>query len=277
MTTAPPAAARAVRAGRPDAVLVAAVDLARSAAEQEAGEPGSSGAARVGGHLGAVAEGERVVVHRFAATDPAYVGWVWAVELARASRAKAVTVDDVVLLPDAGALLAPAWVPYDERLRPGDLRVGDVLPTAVDDRRLVLTRGDVQEWSDDALWLELGLGRQRVLSAEGRDEAATRWWDGEPGPEAAIARVAPATCASCGFWVRLVGSLGSAFGVCANELAPDDGSVVATAHGCGAHSEAVLTQASRWADLPSDNGLEVVVHPPGSVGDSTPAEPYGHS
>ena len=42
-----------------------------------------------------------------------------------------------MLLPGADALLAPEWVPWSERLRPGDLGVGDLLPTAPDDDRLV--------------------------------------------------------------------------------------------------------------------------------------------
>jgi len=275
-TTSPPTAAP--RAARPDAVAAAAVELARDAAIAEATEPGVRGADRVGEHLGAEADGERIVLHRFTCTDAAYPGWVWTVELTRASRAKVPTVNDVVLLPAAAALLAPAWLPYDERLLPGDLGVGDVVATAADDLRLVLTRGDVEDWSDDALWLELGLGRARVLSAEGRDDAAERWYDADAGPDAPIARAAPAPCSGCGFWVRLVGALGGVFGVCANALAPDDGRVVATTHGCGAHSEAVVTPASRWSAAPAlDDGLEVVAHPPGSVSDSTPAEPYGHS
>lgn len=270
--------APAGRAARLDAVLAGAVAVARAAAVEEATEPGARGAARVGEHLGAAAEGERLVVHRFACTDPAYAGWVWTVELARASRGKVPTVDDVVLLPGADALLAPAWLPYEERVRPGDLGVGDLLATAADDERLVLTRGDTDGWSDDALWIELGLGRPRVLSASGRDDAAERWWEGEPGPDAPIAKAAPLPCAGCGFWVRLVGSLGRVFGVCGNELAPDDGRVVATSHGCGAHSEAVVTAATRWGvQQVDDGGLETVAHPPGSVSDSTPAEPYGHS
>ena len=280
VAAAPAAAAAAPpgRAARPDAVLVAAVDLARAAAVEEATEPGARGEARVGEHLGTVAEGERLVVHRFACTDRAYVGWSWTVELARASRGKTATVNDVVLLPGGESLLAPAWVPYEERVRPGDLGVGDLLPTAADDPRLVLTRGDVSDWSDEALWLELGLGRARVLSAEGRDDAAERWWEGEQGPEAAIAKAAPLPCSSCGFLVRLVGGLGRVFGACANALSPDDGQVVAATHGCGAHSEAIVVPPSRWGvQQVDDDGLDLVVHPPGSVSDSTPAEPYGHS
>ena len=37
------------------------------------------------------------------------------------------------------------------------------------------------------MW-ELGLGRVRVLSADGRDEAATRWADGDNGPNSPLPR-----------------------------------------------------------------------------------------
>ena len=79
----------------------------------------------------------------------------------------------------------------------------------------------------------------RVLSATGRDEAAARWYEGDHGPRSALASTAPATCLTCGFMVRLSGPLGRVFGVCANQYAPDDGSVVSVDHGCGAHSEGV--------------------------------------
>jgi hypothetical protein len=52
-----------------------------------------------------------------------------------------------------------------------------------------------------------------------------------------MARSAPATCGSCGFYQQIKGSLGAAFGVCANELTPADGRVVHVEYGCGAHSE----------------------------------------
>ena len=83
------------------------------------------------------AEGERIVTHLFDCTDPAYAGWRWAVTVVRAPRTKAVTVSETVLLPGHGALLAPDWVPWHERLRPGDLGVGDLLPAPPDDERLV--------------------------------------------------------------------------------------------------------------------------------------------
>ena len=97
---------------------------------------------------------------------------------------------------------------------------------------------------------ELGLGRSRVLSLEGRDLAAQRWYDGEAGPDVPLAQSAPGRCAGCGFLVRLAGPLALTFGVCANEYANDDGRVVALDHGCGAHSEAQLRKKQLPPPLP---------------------------
>ena len=84
----------------PPSALAAAVDLARAAAEETAGDP-----AVVGEHLSAVPEdagdpllGE-VLTHSFASTLPGYTGWYWAVTIARAVGEETVTVDEVVLLP----------------------------------------------------------------------------------------------------------------------------------------------------------------------------------
>jgi len=189
------------------------------------------------------------VTHFFACTDRAYTAWRWAVTVVRAPRSKTVTVDEVVLLPGPGALLAPVWVPWSDRLQAGDLGIGDVLPTAADDERLVpgyAAIGPHDETDDvdtiDALVHELWLGRPRVLSEYGRVEAAERWYEGDRGPEAPIARAADLHCASCGFLVLMRGALSRVFGVCANEYAPDDGHVVSFDHGCGAHSEALVAQ-----------------------------------
>jgi hypothetical protein len=77
------------------------------------------------------------VTHLFRSLDPAYRGWCWAITVARASRSKHVTVSEGLLLPGSEAILAPDWVPWRERLRPGDLGPGDLLPAAPDDARLV--------------------------------------------------------------------------------------------------------------------------------------------
>ena len=131
----------------PDEACAQAVDLARQAAEELAG-PGM-----VGEHLGAAAEGDRVVTHTFRGLAPAYRGWCWAVTVARASRSKHVTVSEAVLIPGAEAVLAPDWVPWLERLRPGDVGVGDLLPAPPDDPRLVpaaTLQGDdgLQDWGE---------------------------------------------------------------------------------------------------------------------------------
>ncbi|MGA8210986.1 MAG: DUF3027 domain-containing protein [Nocardioidaceae bacterium] len=243
----------AARSVKPDSVGVRAVDAARAALLEEVP------AAEIGDHLGYLAEEERVVTHYFAANRHGYRGWRWAVTVARAPRLKSVTVDEIVLLPGDGAITAPEWVPYRDRIQPGDLSPGDLLPTEEDDPRLVpgyLTgdpADDLPDVDDELLRSvvhELGLGRARVLSLEGRDLAAQRWYDGSHGPEALLAKSAPAGCGSCGFLVRLAGPLSRLFGVCANAQANDDGRVVSIDHGCGAHSEARLSAKSQPQPLP---------------------------
>jgi hypothetical protein len=257
------------RTREPDQVCADAVDLARAAAVAVAGPE------RVGQHLDVQAEGERVVTHLFDCLDPAYAGWRWAVTVARGPRSKVVTVDETVLLPGPFALLAPPWVPWQDRLRPGDLGVGDLLPAPPDDERLVPA---VTLEGDDAVidWFEEGPaepaelpapGRSRVLSAIGREGAAARWYSSEHGPRSPLAHAAPAQCVSCGFFVPLSGELGRLFGACANAYAPDDGRVVSADHGCGAHSEAVIWQATGRAISPviDEFGYDMVDLPGVSV------------
>jgi hypothetical protein len=240
--------AAAARARKPDAVLVDAVDQARAALVQDV--PPS----QVGEHDGYDVEGERVLTHLFRAEVPGYRGWRWSVTVTRASRQRTVTVDEIVLLPGPEAVLAPPWLPWRERIQPGDLGPGDLLPTENDDPRLVpgYTAGDeivdaaaVRELTD-----EIGLGRPRVLSLEGRDAAAERWYSGSHGPDTPIASSAPAPCATCGFLLRVSGPLGTMFGVCANGYSPDDGRVVSFDHGCGAHSEVELAKSAQPQALP---------------------------
>jgi len=261
--------AATTRSRTPDRLCAEAVDLARAAAE-EAAAPGV-----VGEHAGFESEGDRVVTHFFECKEFGYRGWRWAVTVARASRAKLITLDEVVLLPGPDSLLAPEWVPWSERLRPGDMGPGDLLPTDAEDLRLepgytgedepppnsavseemaelveaedaevtagvpaalpfAPTRGSIASVAE-----ELGIRRARVLSRYGLHVAADRWEDGF-GPKTPMAQAAPAACVSCGFLVAIGGSLGQAFGVCANEFSPADGHVVSLAYGCGGHSEAAI-------------------------------------
>ena len=264
------------RTREPDQACAEAVDLARAAVTD------GVGTGPVGEHLEAQAEGERIVTHLFACEDPAYSGWRWAVTVVRAPRAKAVTVSEIVLLPGPASLLAPDWVPWQDRLRPGDLGVGDLLPAPPDDERLaplVVLEGDdaVTDWypggeegdpGDPAGPFGLPVpGRARVLSAAGRESASARWYTSEHGPRTPLAHAAPAHCASCGFFVPLSGELGGLFGACANAYAPDDGRVVSADHGCGAHSESVAWQATGRSIAPviDEFGYDMVDVPGVSV------------
>ena len=229
-----------------DPAALEAVDAARTALVEEVGPD------VVGEHLGAGQEDEGVVTHRFSCTQAGYPGWVWAVTLAHPSGQEEVTVDEIVLLPGDEAITAPVWVPWRERIQPGDLSPGDLLPTDEDDARLVPTYlvGERPEEWERPVVDELGLGRARVLSLEGRELAADRWYSGDQGPESPIAQSAPGACGGCGFLVRLAGPLSTVFGVCANEFANDDGRVVSLDHGCGAHSEAQLRKKQLPPPLP---------------------------
>ncbi len=233
----------------PDPVLAESVESARAAAVELGGED-------VGEHLGVSAEDAHAVTHAFVATLAGYRGWHWAVTLARSPESTVVTVDEVVLLPGDDALRAPEWVPWSQRLRAGDLGAGDLLPADPDDARLVPSY-----FSDDDPSLadtdaadraqlrtvadELGLGRVRVLSRDGRIDAAERWLETDFGPDAPMAKQAPAHCGTCGFLVLVRGSLGTAFGICANELSAADAHVVSVEFGCGAHSEAGVDLTNR--------------------------------
>jgi hypothetical protein len=102
------------RTGKPDAVLAAAVDTARTAIE------GIAKASEIGDHLAARTEGDRVVTHLFESRLPGYIGWQWYAVLTRNSRSKVITVNELGLLPSEGSILAPEWVPWAERVRPED-------------------------------------------------------------------------------------------------------------------------------------------------------------
>lgn len=213
----------------------------------------TAGAGHVGEHLGYEVEGDRVVTHLFESTAPGYTGWRWSVTVVRASRAKTVTVSECVLLPGPDAILAEPWVPWGERVKPTDLGPGDLMPTTDDDPRLAPGYTGADETIDplevkDVLD-ELGLGNPSVLSREGRNATAMRWYSGEYGPDTEIAQSAPASCETCAFLIRLGGSLGRVFGACANEKAPFDGQVVSYDHGCGAHSD--VRVVSDEAELPA--------------------------
>jgi len=214
-----------------------ALDIAKKAVIEDAGKR-----EYVGEFYSIDSDEERIATYLFEAKLPGYDGWRWAVTVAKVDEQSAPTICDVVLLPGTKALLAPNWIPYSQRIQPGDLGVGDVVPTAADDERL--TQGYAALPEDEELDItqlfEFGLGRARVLSVIGRDAASKRWYEGDRGPKTPIARSAPKPCQSCGFFIPIAGSLRTTFGVCSNAISPEDARVVSFDHGCGAHSEALI-------------------------------------
>ena len=214
-----------------------AAELARSAAVEDA-----KNADFVGVLVSVDTDEDRIATYLFEAALPGYGGWRWAVTIAKLEDDAPATICDVVLLPGTDSLIAPEWIPYKDRLLPGDVGPGDIVPTSADDERLVPGFNELpgDEELDPSQLFEFGLGRARVLSIVGRDLASKRWYEGDRGPNTPMAQSAPKPCYSCGFFIPIAGSLRSAFGVCANILSPEDARVVSVDHGCGAHSEALV-------------------------------------
>ncbi|WP_285036966.1 DUF3027 domain-containing protein [Plantibacter sp. ME-Dv--P-095] len=94
----------------PDETLIAAVALAREALQS------ITPASTVGEPAGHVVVDDHVVSLLFANTMPGYPGWFWTVTLSRTSDDAEPNVLETELMPGDGALLAPQWVPWSERL-----------------------------------------------------------------------------------------------------------------------------------------------------------------
>jgi hypothetical protein len=85
------------------------LDVARAAAVENAGEKAISKFVEL------IDEGDGAYSFVFEAKLEGYQGWLWSVTLFD-SGDEAPTISEVVLLPGEQALLAPAWVPWSERL-----------------------------------------------------------------------------------------------------------------------------------------------------------------
>lgn len=223
-----------------------ALELARAAAVEEALTPAS-----VGEFMDAFSEDAVAVTLRFAAKDAGYVGWTWSVTLAIVD-AEHPTVSEVVMLPGESSLVAPIWLPWNERIRQGDLGVGDILLPIDNDIRLVPAYLQSDDPAVEEVAHELGIGRVRVMSRIGREDTAARWHEGDFGPDSEMAKAAPIVCVQCAFYLPLAGSLGAMFGVCGNEMSPADGRVVDGNYGCGAGSEIVVEA------VPSGFGVAII-------------------
>lgn len=197
-----------------------AKELARDVLHEAAGE-------EVGRHLGVTGR-DGLGIHRFESLTPGYRGWEWIAVLTCVPGTEDLTVNEVSLQAGESAHLPPEWVPYEDRVRPGDLGPGDVLPPKHDDERLT----DPADLDDDD-----GFPRnpqaQLVLSESGMAEAAKRW-RAQRGRGTAMARRSEHTCATCAFYLPWRENSVS-YGICANEYSAD-GRVIDSRYGCGAHS-----------------------------------------
>jgi hypothetical protein len=98
--------------------------------------------ATVGGFAGEVDEGEGATSYLFATTMPGYPGWNWTVTIEQLPDSEP-TILETELTPAEGALLAPDWVPWSERMddyRAAQLALGE---------QAVLDAGDDTDDSDD--------------------------------------------------------------------------------------------------------------------------------
>ena len=134
-----------------------AKDLARNAALEQAEKRD-----QVGGFVSVDFDDDnRVATYLFEANLAGYKGWRWCITIAKVDADSQPTICDVVVLPGPDALRAPEWIPYRDRILPGDVGVGDIVPSSLDDTRLVAGQQALpqDEELDTAMAIELGLGR----------------------------------------------------------------------------------------------------------------------
>lgn len=93
-----------------DPVLLAARDQARAALTE------ITDADMIGADLDYEVQGEHLLTLFFESRLPGYPGWKWAATLARVDEESDVNVLEVEMLPGEGAVVAPEWVPWSERL-----------------------------------------------------------------------------------------------------------------------------------------------------------------
>ena len=121
-------------------------DVARAALDE------ISPAGTVGDLVERIAQDDGTATLRFASTLSGYPGWHWSVSVAEIPGEEP-TVMEAELMPGEGALLAPDWVPWAERLE--DYRAAQALiaaeTAAVDDDEddLADERDDDDDLGDD--------------------------------------------------------------------------------------------------------------------------------
>ncbi|WP_374947424.1 DUF3027 domain-containing protein [Agreia sp.] len=110
-----------------DPVLLAAVGAARAALIE------ITPASTVGALVGHASHGEHVLSLHFASLMPGYPDWHWTATLSRVDADSEPNVLETELLPGEGAVLAPEWTPWSDRLEDYKLAQEHAAALAVDD------------------------------------------------------------------------------------------------------------------------------------------------
>ncbi|WEV63392.1 DUF3027 domain-containing protein [Bifidobacterium sp. ESL0732] len=105
--------------------------LAKSVVLAVADEP-----EEVGDFAQSIDLGDNVTDFRFVCHRKGYEGWQWAVTLYHDIELDSWSVNESTLVPTKDSLLAPAWIPWKDRLEAADLSVTDSLGTDPDDPRM---------------------------------------------------------------------------------------------------------------------------------------------
>jgi hypothetical protein len=122
-----------------DPVLLAAVDVARAALLE------ITPASTVGAVVGHTTHDEHVLSLHFASLMPGYPDWHWTATLSRIDGDSEPNVLETELLPGEGAVLAPEWTPWSDRLEDYKLAQEHAAALAADDD----DDDDIDDESDD--------------------------------------------------------------------------------------------------------------------------------
>jgi len=138
--------------------------------------------------LGETVEDDGVYTLRFSSAMGGYPGWVWTVSLAELE-GETPTVLETELMPGAGALLAPDWVPWSERLeeyRAAQAAAGEPDETVeLDDDDDDDDPDDDDHGDDPDDGIDFESSDLLAVGEDEQDEPETETDDGGPEPPAA--------------------------------------------------------------------------------------------
>jgi hypothetical protein len=155
------------------------VDIARAALTE------ITSAETIGDVTSEVTEGDGAITVTFAAAMAGYPGWHWTVSLAKLDGEEP-SVLETELMPGEGALLAPDWVPWSERLADWEAAQTAIAEAEAEAEGDVEREAELDDELDDADEDDL-LGSDVLhggdldgVEIEDPDEAEVSDFDGEP-------------------------------------------------------------------------------------------------